>query len=146
MLQLSRTIYEMMIAHCRREAPKEACGLLAGSGGAATAIYPMTNADNSPISYTMDPLEQLRAQKAMRAEGVELAAIYHSHTASPAYPSPTDIALATYPDAHYVVVSLAVPMRPVAKAFRIIEERVAEEDLHVIESAPIMHPDGRDAG
>ena len=138
MLSLSRTIYEMMIAHCRREAPKEACGLLAGVGGAVTKIYPMTNADNSPISYTMDPLEQLRAQKAMRADGVELAAIYHSHTASPAYPSPTDITLASYPDACYIVVSLAEPMRPVAKAFRIVEGQVAEDDLQVIEQTPIM--------
>ena len=138
MLQMSRTIYEMMIAHCRRETPKEACGLLAGSGGAVTKIYPMTNADNSPISYTMDPLEQLRAQKAMRADGVELAAIYHSHTASSAHPSPTDIKMAAYPDAFYVVVSLAVPMRPVAKAFRIVEGQVAEDDLQVIEQAPIM--------
>lgn len=138
MLQLSRTIYEMMVAHCRRESPKEACGLLAGSGGAVTKIYPMTNADNSPISYTMDPLEQLRAQKAMRADGVELAAIYHSHTASPAYPSPTDVQLATYPDAHYVVVSLEVPMRPMARAFRITDGRIAEDDLQVIEQTPIM--------
>ena len=138
MLPLSRTIYEMMIAHCRREAPKEACGLLAGAGGAVTKIYPMTNADNSPISYTMDPLEQLRAQKAMRADGVELAAIYHSHTASPAQPSPTDIKLATYPDAFYIVISLAEPMRPVAKAFRIVDGQVTEDDLQVIEQTPIM--------
>lgn len=143
MLPMSRTVYEMMVAHCRREAPKEACGLLAG-GSAVTAIYPMTNTDASPISYAMDPREQLRAQKAMRAEGTELLAIYHSHTASSAYPSPTDVQLATYPDAHYVVVSLAVPMRPAARAFRIVEGRIVEDDLQVIEQTPIMEP--RDAG
>ena len=120
-----------MIVHCRREAPKEACGLLEGLGGVVRRVRPMRNVDASPISYTMDPLEQLRAQKAMRAEGHTLLGIYHSHTASAAYPSPTDVRMATYPDAVYVIVSLAVEP-PVAKAFRIRDGRIVEDDLQVL--------------
>ena len=92
----------------------------------------MTNVDRSPISYAMDPLEQLRLQKAMRAEGAELVAIYHSHTRSPAYPSPTDVQQATYPDTWYVLVSLAQEP-PSVRAFRIRDGRVDEDDLQIVE-------------
>ena len=131
MLQMPRRLYDAMIEHCRRQAPKEACGLLAGQDGTVTRVYPMTNVDHSPISYAMDPREQLRAQKAMRAENVALLGIYHSHTASPAYPSPTDVQLAYDPEALYVVVSLAAPQAPAAKAFRIRDGRIREDDLQV---------------
>ena len=131
MLRMPRTLYDAMIEHCRREAPKEACGLLAGQGGTVTRVYPMRNVEQSPISYAMDPREQLRVQKAMRAEETAPLGIYHSHTASPAYPSPTDVQLAYDPDALYVVVSLAGPQAPAAQAFRIRDGRIREDDLQV---------------
>ena len=132
MLRIAKHVHEAMVAHCRRDDPKEACGLLAGRDGVAAQAHPMTNVDHSPISYAMDPLEQLRLQKAMRAEGTELVAVYHSHTRSPAYPSPTDVQQATYPDAWYVLVSLAQEP-PSVRAFRICDGRVDEDDLQIVE-------------
>ena len=131
MLRIAQRLYDEMITHCRREVPREACGLLEGRDGVVARVRPMTNVDQSPISYTMDPLEQLRAQKAMRAEGHQLLGIYHSHTASPAYPSQTDVQLATYPDVLYVVASLAT-QPPTANAFRMRDGRIIEDDLQVM--------------
>ena len=130
MLQLTRTVYEAMIDHCRSQAPQEACGLLAGVGNTADHIHPMTNTAHSPVRYAMDPPEQLRVQRAMRSQGTTLLGIYHSHPASPAHPSPTDVALAADPTPHYLIVSLAPP-RPVVQVFRIYDGHVAQDDLQV---------------
>ncbi len=130
MLQLTRAIHDAMIAHGRRAAPQEACGLLAGVGETVSRIYPMTNAKHSPVSYAMDPREQLRVQRAMRADGTALLGIYHSHPTSPAYPSPTDVQLAHDPEPMYVVLSLAASPS-VVKGFRIHDGRITEDDLQV---------------
>jgi len=128
MLHMTAEQREAIIAHARAEAPLEACGLLAGTGGQVQRLYRLANSEQSPLSYRLDPLQQLRAFEDMEAQGWELLAIYHSHPASPAYPSPRDVDLAYYPAAVYVIVSLLDPARPVLRGFRIVEGRVSEEE------------------
>lgn len=131
MLRVPRALYLEVIAHCRREYPKEACGILAGREGLVEQVYPMTNMDASPISYQMDPKEQLQVMKRMRQTNQEMLAIYHSHTASPAYPSPIDLQLAGYPEVSYVLVSLADRLNPSVRSYRIVNGAVTPEDLQV---------------
>ena len=132
MLILTKRVYEEMVVHCQREYPKEACGILAGRSDEADHVYTMTNVDASPISYQMDPKEQLRVMKQMRQAQQEMVAIYHSHTASAAYPSTVDVQLVVYPDASYVLVSLADRTRPVVNSYRIVEGAITHEELQVV--------------
>jgi proteasome lid subunit RPN8/RPN11 len=120
-----------MIAHARAENPAEACGLIAGDQGNPVQLYRIPNADPSIYRYNMEPKAQLRAMDEMESRGWDLLAIYHSHTHTPAYPSPTDIALAFYPDALYVIVSLQQPDDPVIRAFTIVEGTVTEVQVEV---------------
>lgn len=145
MLQIPQRIIDEMIAHARAEAPNECCGLLAGKGETVGAIYRITNlpSDDPKVAdlrvppdrrlrYIMDPLEQLRAFKKMRQEGEELLAIYHSHPHSPAAPSATDVRLAFYPEAYYLIVSLENKKTPEVRAFRIVDGKITEETFNVI--------------
>jgi proteasome lid subunit RPN8/RPN11 len=134
MLKISKTIHDQILAHAKAEAPMECCGLLAGKDGAVETIYPMTNADHSPVRYMIDPKEQFAVFKEMRAKENELVAIYHSHPATAAYPSATDVRLAYYPDAVYLIVSLENPARPVMKAYRIIDNKISAEAFEILES------------
>ena len=120
-----------MIEHARRWAPLEACGLVAGRDGTATRFFPTENADRSPVRYTIPPLEILRITREIDRAGEELLAIFHSHPASEAYPSPTDVRLAFYPDSFYLILSLKDPERPVLRAFRIREGRISEHPIAV---------------
>lgn len=131
MLELSREQAAALIAHARGQAPHECCGLLAGRNGRVERVFRGTNVDRSPYTYLMDPREQLAAFKVMEAEGLDLLAIYHSHTHVPAYPSKTDVAKAYYPDALYLIVSLVDRDAPVLRAFRIVDGQIAEEDVIV---------------
>ncbi len=131
MLRISRTLYDEVIAHCEREYPKEACGILAGARGTVGQVYPMTNVEASPIGYSMDPKEQLRVLKRMREQQQAWVGVYHSHTASPAYPSPVDVALSVSPDLSYVLVSLQDRQRPQMESYRIRDEGITREDVHV---------------
>ena len=128
-LRVPKFIYEEILAHCQREYPKEACGILAGRGQNVAKAFTMTNVDRSAISYQMDPKEQLRVMKQMRQDGQEMLAIYHSHTATAASPSPVDVKLAVYPDVSYVLVSLADRQRPQMRSFRIAEGAITPEEL-----------------
>jgi proteasome lid subunit RPN8/RPN11 len=130
MLILPRSFADDMIAHARAENPAEACGLLAGDRGAPVQLYRIPNADPSIYRYNMEPKAQLRAMDEMESRGWDLLAIYHSHTHTPAYPSPTDIALAFYPDALYVIVSLQQE-DPVIRAFTIAQGAVTEVPVEV---------------
>ena len=133
-LAIPRALVEAMAAHCDARYPKEACGYLARArGGARTIVqgYPMRNVEDSPIGYAMDPKEQLQTEQLMRQRQQELAAIYHSHTTSDAYPSSVDVSLAISPDVSYVLVSLKDRRHPVARSFRIDGARVTEEPLVV---------------
>ena len=131
MLSLSKALYEEMIAHCKREYPKEACGILAGKAGEVEQVYPMRNVEDSPIGYSMDPKEQLVVEKQMRNREQQMVGIYHSHTASPAYPSSVDVSLAISPDISYVLVSLRDQARPEVKSYRIRDGVTTAEDLQV---------------
>ena len=94
-------------------------------------VYPMSNVEDSPIGYSMDPKEQLHVEKQMRALGQQMAAIYHSHTASEAYPSSVDVSLAISPDISYVLVSLKETAHPIMKSYRIQGSVVVTEDLRI---------------
>jgi proteasome lid subunit RPN8/RPN11 len=127
-MRISKSIYEELLEHARAEAPNECCGLIGGENGEAKSVYRARNAEASPLRYNLDPQDQFRIMSEMEESGEELSAIYHSHTASPAYPSQTDINLAAYPDAIYLIVSLAedeVPLR----GFEIRNGEVTEVDL-----------------
>ena len=102
-LYLSPPLWERMRAHVNREAPEEACGLVAGTGNRAAQVFPITNQLHSPTRYRMEPKEQLAAFNEMDAEGWELLAIYHSHPYGPARPSVTDVDEAYYPDSFYLI-------------------------------------------
>lgn len=134
MLILPQPLYEEVLAQCRRHYPLEACGLLAGVTGTldrmerpVAQIYPMRNIEESPIGYAMDPKEQLLVERAMRRLRQHLIGIYHSHTATDAYPSSVDVHLAISPDLSYVLVSLKDPSRPVIRSYRIDGMRVKSE-------------------
>ena len=130
-MKITQTIIDEMLAHAREGYPNEVCGLIAGKNGLVSRIFRTTNIDESSISYMMEPAEQFRAFKEMRAEGLELMAIYHSHPTSPAYPSQTDVKLAYYPEATYLIASLQNVGAPVIKGFRILDGKITEETLEV---------------
>ena len=123
-------MYEEMIEHARSEAPNEACGMIASRDGEAVKLYRATNAAHSPLRYEIDGAEQYRIQMAIEDAGLDLGAIYHSHTRTEPYPSQTDINLAFYPEALYVIVGLA-DQTPDVRAFTIRDGRVADADLDV---------------
>lgn len=123
-------MYEEMIDHARSEAPNEACGMIASRDGEAVKLYRATNAAHSPLRYEIDGAEQYRIQMEIDDSGLELGAIYHSHTRTEPYPSQTDINLAFYPEALYVIVGLATEA-PDVRAFEILDGRVADAELVV---------------
>jgi proteasome lid subunit RPN8/RPN11 len=121
---------EEMIAHAREDAPNECCGLVGGTPDEAQSIHRAENAEASPFRYSIAPREQLELMNRIDAEGQEVAGIYHSHTRTPAYPSQTDINLASgWPEAVYFIVSLEHPDAPVVKAFRIEGSKVEDVDI-----------------
>jgi proteasome lid subunit RPN8/RPN11 len=130
-LELPRTMLDEIVAHARRDHPDEACGLVAGRDGVATRVIPMENAERSPTFYRFDAQEQLRVWRSMDdADEVPLV-IYHSHTATEAHPSRTDISLASEADAHYLLVSTRSEQDEV-RSFRIVDGQVSEEPVTVL--------------
>jgi [CysO sulfur-carrier protein]-S-L-cysteine hydrolase len=132
-LRLPAPIYDAIIAHARRDHPNEACGVVAGPAGSdrPERFIPMVNSAGSPTFYHFDSMEQLRVWKAMDEADEEPVVIYHSHTATEAYPSRTDIALAQEPGAHYVLVSTADPGSVEFRSYQIVEGVVSEEPVEV---------------
>jgi len=133
-VRLPAGMRERMVAHARAEAPLEACGIVAGRRGRATRFYPTANAERSATRYSVPPQELLRITREIEARGEVLYGIFHSHPETEAYPSATDIRLAFYPDAYYLILSLADPDRPVLRAFTIRQGCVAEHPIII--SAP----------
>jgi proteasome lid subunit RPN8/RPN11 len=129
-LTLPQAFIEDMIAHAGEEAPNECCGVIAGKDGAATKLFRAENAEHSPYRYNIDSRELLRIYREIDEHGWEILVIYHSHTHTPAYPSPTDLSLAGYPDAFYLLVSLA-DEPPDVRAYRIRDGAVSEEPIIV---------------
>jgi proteasome lid subunit RPN8/RPN11 len=105
--------------------------MVGGSAEESRTVYRVENAEASPLRYSIDAKEQFRLMRAIEDAGEELAAIYHSHTKSPAYPSQTDVNLAGWPDAIYLIVSLADPDAPDLKGFWIRDNKIAEAELVV---------------
>ncbi|WP_447973168.1 M67 family metallopeptidase [Nitrospira sp. Kam-Ns4a] len=156
-LAIPRQILAEMIAHAQELVPFECCGLLAGTGGLVSRHYRIANtvardaravqvfreADVKPldrlpetaraeVAYFMDPKEMLAAFKDMRSRQLDLTAIYHSHTHSPAYPSATDVGLAYYPEAAYIIISLEDKARPDVRAYWIRDKQVTETPFTTI--------------
>lgn len=130
-LTLPRAMVDEMIAHAREDAPNECCGIIAGKDGAATRLYRAINAEQSPYRYSVDAKDLLRIYRDVDGRDEEFLAIYHSHTHTEAYPSPTDVRLAAWPDAYYVLVSLMDEAAPVVRAYRIIDGAIEEHDLRI---------------
>jgi [CysO sulfur-carrier protein]-S-L-cysteine hydrolase len=131
-LRLSQEIYMEMVGHCLSGLPDEGCGLLVGpyGGDEATSIYPTTNAAASALVYEIDPKEMLGVDRAAQALGVDIMGVFHSHTHTDAYPSPTDVAQALDPGWHYVLVSLR-DTHPVVRSYAIVDGVITEEEVVV---------------
>jgi len=119
-LAIPATVAVELLAHARAELPNEACGLLSGSlaNGRATAFHPTRNAEASPLRYSVHPDDLVRITFAIEDAGEDLVAIFHSHTRSAAVPSATDRRAAMYPDAFYLLASLADADAPPESALR----------------------------
>ena len=134
MLRVPSEIHDAIIAHARRDHPNEACGVVAGPAGSdrPVRLLEMLNSAASPTFYQFDSIEQLKVWTAMDDAEEEPVIIYHSHTATEAYPSRTDIAYANEPAAHYVLVSTADPATTDFRSFRIVDGEVSEEPVEVV--------------
>jgi proteasome lid subunit RPN8/RPN11 len=133
-LRLPIEIRDAIVAHARRDHPNEACGVVAGPAGSDRPVrfVEMLNEAASPTFYRFDSMEQLQVWNAMDDADEVPVIIYHSHTATEAYPSRTDISLAQEPDAHYVLVSTADPETFDFRSYRIVDGEVTEEPVEVV--------------
>ena len=131
MLRLAQRFIDEMVAHARAELPNECCGIIAGRDGTAVELFRARNAEASPYRYEVDSQDLFRIWRQCETNGWDFLVVYHSHVASEAVPSQTDVRRATWPDAYYIVVSLADPESPSVRAFRIIEGNVSEEQIEV---------------
>ncbi len=119
-----------MVAHCYDGFPLEACGLLAGPPGSSDVhrVYPTRNAAESSRVYTVEPRDHLHADRDAEAAGLEIIGVFHSHTHTDPYPSPTDVAQAPDPAWHYVLVSLRDEV-PMTRSYRIVGGKITEEPV-----------------
>jgi proteasome lid subunit RPN8/RPN11 len=142
MLTISPALREKIVAHARADHPDEACGVIAGPVGSdrPERFIPMLNAERSPTFYRFDSLEQLRVWREMDDRDEQPVVIYHSHTATEAYPSRTDVSYASEPEAHYVLVSTRDGDKVEFRSYRIVDGVVSEEEVAVAE------PGGTGAG
>ncbi len=136
MLTIEQGLVDQIVAHARADHPDEACGVLTGIEGSdrPTRFIPMLNAERSPTFYRFDSIEQFRVWNEAEDRGEEIIVIYHSHTATEAYPSRTDIPLAQEPNAHYVLVSTRDPETVEFKSYRIVDGEVTPEEVTVVAS------------
>jgi [CysO sulfur-carrier protein]-S-L-cysteine hydrolase len=141
-LRIDQATYDAIVAHAKRDHPVEACGIVAGPEGSdrAERVIEMVNAAGSPTFYEFDSTELLDLYKQLWDNDEEPVVVYHSHTATEAYPSVTDVKLASEPGAHYVLVSTRENGNnegPVEfRSYRIIDGVVTEEDVEVVASLP----------
>ena len=131
MLEIDRGFFDEMVEHGLAGFPNEACGLLAGKEGRPVKFFAMSNQDASPVSYRLDPKEQLKVFTEIDDEGWDLLGIFHTHTHSEASPSETDLKQAFYPEATYLVMSLSDRSNPVLRGFAIQEGEIAEREVRV---------------
>ena len=137
MLTIAPELHAKIIAHARADHPDEACGVIAGPAGSdrPERFIPMLNAERSPTFYRFDSMEQFRVWREMDERGEEPVVVYHSHTATEAYPSRTDISYASEPGAHYVLVSTRDPDVAEFRSFRIADGTVTEEEVRIAAEA-----------
>jgi proteasome lid subunit RPN8/RPN11 len=130
MLRLPAQVYTQIVAHCLSGLPDEACGLLGGdlATGAVSRCYPTRNLAASAKLYTVDPKQHLQADRDAEAHGTVIMGVFHSHTHTDAFPSPTDVAQAPDPDWHYVLVSLR-DTQPMLRSYRIVGGQIDEEPV-----------------
>ena len=129
-MEIAQDLLDEIVAHARADAPNECCGLIGGADGRATRVYRARNEFESPLRYNVHPQDLLRITDEISDSGEELAAIYHSHPRSEAYPSQTDVNLAAnWPDPLYLICSLAGD-EPVVRAFRIRDDEIEEVELN----------------
>ena len=132
MLRITPEVRAQVVAHCLEGRPEEACGLLGGTvdgdSAEATVCYPGRNLAASATLYELDPKDHLLADRDAEDRGLEIVGVFHSHTHTEAYPSPTDVARAPDPCWHYVLVSLRDP-QPVIRSFRIVDQQITEEPI-----------------
>ena len=141
MLTIDAGLLDAIVAHARRDHPDEACGIVWGPAGTdvPTNLIPMENAARSMTFYEFDSQEYLRVWRERDDRDEEPVVVYHSHTATEAYPSRTDVAFAGWPQAHYLLVSTREPDREEIRSFRIVDGDVAEEPISVVrETLPDM--------
>ena len=135
-LRVPRPHLEAMLAHALEDAPIECCGVLAARDGAVVAIHRARNTEASPYRFNIDPLEYGRLERAIEADGAEVAGFYHSHTGSPARPSPTDIrAMGPFfgpPFLHFVI-GVEDPAKPEARIFTIEDGAAVEHEYEVLD-------------
>ena len=137
MLRLPARVYTEIVGHCLAGLPDEACGLIGGdlAGGSVSTCYPTRNLAASAKLYTVDPKQHLQADRDAEAHGMAIMGVFHSHTHTDAYPSPTDVAQAPDPQWHYVLVSLR-DSHPMVRSYRIV-------DGHIDEEAVVLEDDRR---
>lgn len=134
MLRIDRAFYDAIIDHARRDHPDEACGVIAGPLGSdrPERFIPMENAERSPTFYRFDSMEQLKVWREMDDRDEEPVVIYHSHTATEAYPSRTDVSFASEPGAHYVLASTREPETTEFRSYRIVDGVITEEPVEIV--------------
>jgi proteasome lid subunit RPN8/RPN11 len=140
-LTISRELHDQIVAHARADHPDEACGVVAGPEGAdrPERFIPMLNAARSPTFYEFDSMDLLRLYREMDDRDEVPVVIYHSHTATEAYPSRTDITYASEPEAHYVLVSTRESATTEFRSYRIVDGVVTEEPVEVVQSYLFGH-------
>jgi proteasome lid subunit RPN8/RPN11 len=131
LIELDGVFFKEIVEQGLREFPNESCGVIAAETGVPVKVFQMANADASPATYRLDGREQLRVFDEIDERGWDLWGIYHSHTHSEAYPSETDVRLAFYPEAWYLLLSLQDREHPVMRAFRILDGDIEEEELRI---------------
>ena len=134
MFRIEKRYIDEMIAHAREDWPIECCGILGGQDGRVLQLYRAKNAEQSEFRYSVEPHDLFRIYRECDERGWEFVGIYHSHTGSEAYPSPTDVRIATeaeWPRAVYFLVSLRDRENPDVRAYRIVDGRVSEEELEI---------------
>jgi proteasome lid subunit RPN8/RPN11 len=130
-MRISQQLINEIISHALDDVPNECCGMVGGRDGVATTVYRAENAEASPLRYSIGAKEQFRLMREIEAAGEDLVGIYHSHTKSAAYPSQTDVNLAGWPDAVYLIISLVDSTVPDLKGFWIRDGEIAAADLAV---------------
>ncbi|MDE3838788.1 peptidase [Bacillus methanolicus] len=128
---MTKNVWQRIIFHCKEEFPLEACGLLSGKNGIAETIWPMENVNRSPISFSMDLDQIRRVFELIDKKHESLIGIYHSHPTAEAYPSLQDIEYNNYPEAGYLIVSLA-KQTPIVKCFQMKANYVKQLSIKIV--------------